>query len=64
MKLHVLAERLVSWRDQFEKLLDRRNKVESLETFSRYLSEFEYLRFDEIDMPGQTLQVSWIHVSL
>ncbi len=34
-------------------LLDNRPKVRQLDHFSHYLAEFEYTKFDEVEVPGQ-----------
>jgi transformation/transcription domain-associated protein len=46
------------WRDQLETVLDNRPKDRQLEYFSHYLSEFEYSKFDEVEVPGQYALVS------
>ncbi|KAI8965638.1 hypothetical protein F5Y11DRAFT_275738 [Daldinia sp. FL1419] len=48
--------KLRKWRDKFEEKLDRRNPRAYLETYSRHLSEFRYLKFDDVEVPGQYLQ--------
>lgn len=49
-------QKLRKWRDKFEEKLDRRQPWNSLETYSAHLSEFRFLKFDEIEVPGQYLQ--------
>lgn len=48
--------KLRRWRDKFEDKLDRRPSSQPLESYSPHLSEFKYLKFDEVDVPGQYLQ--------
>ncbi len=48
-----LVERFRKWRDQLELLLDSRPRRQRLEHFSHYLVEFEYQKFDDIEVPGQ-----------
>ncbi|KAI8897674.1 hypothetical protein BC833DRAFT_539959 [Globomyces pollinis-pini] len=52
-----LVEKFRLWRDQLEALLDSRPKVQYLEHYSTYLAEFEYTKFDEIEVPGQYFQM-------
>lgn len=48
-------DKLRAWRDKFEQKLDRRAVCQDLEQFSPYLSEFQYQKFDEVEIPGQYL---------
>lgn len=48
--------KLRKWRDKFEIILDRRCQTQQLEQVSSYLSEFQYQKFDEVEVPGQYLQ--------
>ncbi|KAI8907173.1 hypothetical protein EDD86DRAFT_232632 [Gorgonomyces haynaldii] len=41
------------WRDRLETLLDSRPMTQYLEHYSPYLAEFEYQKFDEVEVPGQ-----------
>ena len=50
--------RLQRWRDRYEKFLDSRPRVQSLDGLSHYLVEFQYGKFDEIEVPGQYTEVS------
>lgn len=54
--LQEYVSRLRKWRDKFEAILDRRSDVQQLEQFSSYLSEFQFQKFDEVEIPGQYLQ--------
>ncbi|EGO01921.1 hypothetical protein SERLA73DRAFT_166433 [Serpula lacrymans var. lacrymans S7.3] len=45
--------RLQQWRDRYEKYIDSRPRIQSLDLLSHYLTEFQYGKFDEIEMPGQ-----------
>ena len=49
-------QKLRKWRDKFEEKLDRRQPWNSLESYSPHLSEFRFLKFDDIEVPGQYLQ--------
>ncbi|KAL4999408.1 hypothetical protein BDV10DRAFT_193620 [Aspergillus recurvatus] len=49
-------QKLRRWRDKFEEKLDRRPQIQFLETYSPHLSEFRFLKFDEVEIPGQYLQ--------
>ncbi|KAI8925789.1 hypothetical protein BC831DRAFT_256646 [Entophlyctis helioformis] len=55
--LSQLVERFRYWRDNLEVILDRRPRVQYLEHFSHYLAEFEYQKFDEIEVPGQYFEL-------
>nr|KAJ3422805.1 hypothetical protein HK105_006243 [Polyrhizophydium stewartii] len=55
--LSQLVERFRMWRDNLERILDRRPHVQFLEHFSHYLAEFEYQKFDEIEVPGQYFEL-------
>ncbi|KAJ3074848.1 hypothetical protein HDU98_010028 [Podochytrium sp. JEL0797] len=48
-----LVDNFRNWRDKLEILLDNRPRKQHLEYFSHYLVEFEYQKFDEIEVPGQ-----------
>jgi transformation/transcription domain-associated protein len=48
-----LVERFRNWRDRLEIMLDSRPRKQRLEHFSHYLVEFEYQKFDDIEVPGQ-----------
>ncbi|KAH6600577.1 hypothetical protein BASA50_002141 [Batrachochytrium salamandrivorans] len=55
--LNQLVAGFRTWRDNLEKILDRRPRVQYLEHFSHYLAEFEYQKFDEIEVPGQYFEM-------
>ncbi|KAI3612149.1 histone acetylase complex subunit [Moniliophthora roreri] len=46
-------QRLQRWRDKFEALLDLRPRLQNLDSLSHYLTEFQYSKVDEIEVPGQ-----------
>lgn len=52
--------RLQQWRDRYEKYLDSRPRVQPLDLLSHYLTEFQYGKFDDIEVPGQYSDVSLI----
>ncbi|KAJ3577545.1 hypothetical protein NPX13_g3024 [Xylaria arbuscula] len=54
--MYEYIHKLRKWRDKFEAKLDLRNPTAYLETYSRHLSEFRYLKFDDVEVPGQYLQ--------
>ncbi len=60
-RLSELVARFREWRDNLEVILDSRPQVQYLELFSHYLAEFEYQKFDEVEVPGQYLQVGEYH---
>lgn len=49
-------QKLRRWRDKFEEKLDRRQQWQTLESYSPHLSEFRFLKFDDVEVPGQYLQ--------
>jgi transformation/transcription domain-associated protein len=49
--------RLQQWRDRYEKHLDSRPRIQPLDLLSHYLSEFQYAKFDDIEVPGQYTEV-------
>jgi transformation/transcription domain-associated protein len=54
--MYEYIQKLRRWRDKFEEKLDRRPQVQFLESYSPHLSEFRFLKFDEVEIPGQYLQ--------
>ena len=62
------VQRLQTWRDRYEALLNKKAKTSNLEAVSHWLVEFQYQKFDEIEVPGQYLKhednnVSFIRIS-
>ncbi|RDW26905.1 hypothetical protein B0I72DRAFT_92085 [Yarrowia lipolytica] len=55
--LETYVTRLRKWRDRFEEKLDSRNSSIHLEALSPHLSEFHYQKFEDIEVPGQYLQL-------
>ncbi|KAK4997496.1 transcription-associated protein 1, partial [Elasticomyces elasticus] len=49
-------QKLKRWRDRFEEKLDRRIPIWYLEGHSSHLSDFRFVKFDEVEIPGQYLQ--------
>ncbi|TPX51638.1 hypothetical protein SeMB42_g00090 [Synchytrium endobioticum] len=52
-----LVDNFRTWRDRLEAVLDSRPKKQNLEHFSVHLVEFEYQKYDDIEIPGQYLQM-------
>ncbi|KDR83700.1 hypothetical protein GALMADRAFT_236040 [Galerina marginata CBS 339.88] len=46
-------QRLQHWRDRFEAILDAKPRLQPLAVLSHYLTEFQYSKIDEIEVPGQ-----------
>lgn len=46
-------QRLQQWRDKYESILDSRPRLQPLAVLSHYLTEFQYSKVDEIEVPGQ-----------
>ncbi|KAL1304180.1 hypothetical protein AAFC00_000604 [Neodothiora populina] len=53
--MHDYVTKLRKWRDRFEEKLDRRSSKWHLEQ-TTHLAEFRFLKFDEVEVPGQYLQ--------
>lgn len=54
---NIVVEKLFLWRAKLEPSLKRHPKQLVLDGLSRFLAEFEYHRYDDIDVPGQYLQM-------
>ncbi|TDL29737.1 hypothetical protein BD410DRAFT_736870 [Rickenella mellea] len=54
--LHEYIRRLQGWRDRYEKFLDARPRVQPLDLISHWLTEFQYSKIDEIEVPGQYME--------
>jgi hypothetical protein len=48
---------LQQWRQKFEAVLDARPRLQPLALLSHYLTEFQYNKIDEIEIPGQYTEV-------
>ncbi|KAJ7638852.1 FAT domain-containing protein [Roridomyces roridus] len=46
-------QKLQQWRSRYEKNIDAKPRTQPLDTLSHYLSEFQYMKVDEIEVPGQ-----------
>ena len=55
--LEQLIHKCRSWRFRLEETLRKRPHKRPLESVSRYLVEFEHQKFDDVEVPGQYLQV-------
>ncbi|KAG6816156.1 hypothetical protein H0H87_008290 [Tephrocybe sp. NHM501043] len=51
--LYEYVQKLQQWRDRYESALDARPRVQQLAMLSHYLTEFQYSKVDEIEVPGQ-----------
>ncbi|ODV88694.1 hypothetical protein CANCADRAFT_52791 [Tortispora caseinolytica NRRL Y-17796] len=56
--LKAYVAKMRKWRDRWEERLDSRRSSVSLESLSPHLCEFHYQKFEEIDIPGQYLQLT------
>jgi transformation/transcription domain-associated protein len=54
--MYEYIQKLRIWRNRFEEKLDRRKLTVPLEQFTHQLSEFRFLKFDDVEVPGQYLQ--------
>lgn len=52
------VERLMAWRDRYECVLALRPSIQPLDLISHWLAEFHHLTYDEVEIPGQYLEVS------
>ncbi|WVR08546.1 hypothetical protein IAU60_005601 [Kwoniella sp. DSM 27419] len=52
-KLREYIRRLQRWRDFYEKNLDSRPKVQTLDQNGCNLTEFHHIKFDDVEIPGQ-----------
>ncbi|KAJ7180147.1 FAT domain-containing protein [Mycena crocata] len=46
-------QKLQRWRSRYEKSLDSKPRIQPLDALSHYLTEFQYMKVDEIEVPGQ-----------
>lgn len=53
---------LQAWRTDLESVIKRCASSFSLESLSRFLAEFEFQRYDEVEVPGQYLLVPPPHI--
>lgn len=56
--LETYVMRLRQWRNRFEAKLDARPDKINLEALSPPLSEFHYQKFEDVEVPGQNLQLT------
>ncbi|KAK2748551.1 hypothetical protein FQN57_000686 [Myotisia sp. PD_48] len=54
--MYEYIHKLRKWRDKLEEKLDRRPPYYYLESYSAHLSEFKFMKFDEVEVPGQYLE--------
>ncbi|KAF2743549.1 hypothetical protein M011DRAFT_471297 [Sporormia fimetaria CBS 119925] len=54
--MYEYIQKLRTWRNRFEERLDRRQQTVPLEVYTHQLSEFRFLKFDDVEIPGQYLQ--------
>ncbi|KAF2703422.1 hypothetical protein K504DRAFT_451614 [Pleomassaria siparia CBS 279.74] len=54
--MYEYIQKLRIWRNRFEERLDRRKLVVPLESYTHQLNEFRFLKFDDVEVPGQYLQ--------
>jgi len=52
---------IIYLRDQFEIMLERKSKFNSMDTWSHYLVEFHISRFEKMSVPGQYLEASMVY---
>ncbi|KAI0092413.1 atypical/PIKK/TRRAP protein kinase [Irpex rosettiformis] len=46
-------QRLQQWKDKYEKYVDSRPRIQSMDTVSHYLTDFQYTKYDEVEVFGQ-----------
>jgi len=54
--LQQYVQKLQQWRNRYDSVLDRKVRRQHLDSISHWLVEFQYHKFDEIDVPGQYLK--------
>ncbi|KAF2816578.1 uncharacterized protein BDZ99DRAFT_543201 [Mytilinidion resinicola] len=54
--MYEYIQKLRTWRNRFEERLDGRNQRATLESYTHQLSEFSFLKFDDVEVPGQYLE--------
>ena len=54
--MYEYIQKLRIWRNRFEERLDRRKLTVPLESYTHQLNEFRFLKFDDVEVPGQYLQ--------
>jgi transformation/transcription domain-associated protein len=52
-------KRLREWRDKYEVVMTSKPRIQSLDSLSHYLTEFQYNKVDEIEVPGQYAEVTF-----
>lgn len=57
MSMQEYLRRLQQWRDKYEKSLDSRPRQQNLDLLSHFLTDFQWNKFDEIEVPGQYTEV-------
>ncbi|KAI5290001.1 hypothetical protein KEM54_002692 [Ascosphaera aggregata] len=57
LTMYDYIHKLRRWRDRFEEKLDSRASPQSLEAYSSNLAEFKFFKFDEVEVPGQYVQL-------
>ncbi|MBW0462525.1 hypothetical protein O181_002240 [Austropuccinia psidii MF-1] len=56
MSLPSYVNKLQEWRNKYEKNIERKIRKSNLENASHWMVEFQYQKFDEIEVPGQYLK--------
>lgn len=57
--LREYVRKLQAWRDKYESILDRKSKrQQNLEQHAHWLVQFQYFKFDDVEVPGQYLKVT------
>ncbi len=57
MTLNKVMDNLQQWKYRLRLLIEKNSRYMQLESFSRYLAEFDHQRYDDVDIPGQYLTV-------
>lgn len=55
--------KLQQWRQKFEAALDARPRLQPLALLSHYLTEFQYSKIDDIEIPGQYTEVRLVNLA-
>lgn len=64
LTLSSYVRKLQRWRDKAERNLDTRSRTQSLDGVSHWLAEYHQGQLDEIEVPGQYLEVNLYDVAI
>lgn len=62
MNLRAYVNKLQEWRLTYEKNIEKKLRKSNLENASHWMIEFQYQKFDDVEIPGQYLKVRFSQV--